>query len=226
MNAAGVDEVRPRHSLIHRPPVESPGVPTTTHGTILQSPGAQPAPITGPIGPSKPSATPAPVPLTHHRALTKRPAMASKTAPATSSHMLQAALTSGIPAGQVTQSTANTKGTALTATAPVTRSTAAPLPGAPSTGSAMVPLNSFAPFAGGAGVRPTASAGSGSAPLSSGSRSASNLLQNSSIASLLQPPAPGPPTSVPPPILDFTLYTTAISSQYIDRKCHTHMDGE
>ena len=103
--------------------------------------------------------------------------MASKTAPATSSQMLQAALTSGIPAGQVTQSTANTKGTTLTATAPVTKSTAAPLPGAPSTGSAMVPLNSFAPFAGGAGVRPAASAGSGSAPLSSGSRSASNLLR-------------------------------------------------
>ena len=199
MNAAAVDEVRPRHSLIHRPPVESPGVLPTTQGTILQSPSAQPARITGPIGPSKTSATPATVPITHHRALTKRPAMASTTAPATSSQMLQAALTSGVAAGQATQPTANTKGTTPTATAPVMRATAAPLPRTPSTGSAMVPPNSTIPFAGAAGVRAAASARSGSAPSSSGSRSASNLLRNSAIANLLQPPAPVvAPPSLPP----------------------------
>jgi hypothetical protein len=201
--SAADQEVRPRHSLIHRPPEESLALPATTQGTILQPPNAQLARITSPIGPPKTSVSPTTVPLTHHRSLTKRPAMASTTAPATSSQTLRAALTSGIAAGQVMQTTADTtKGATPAATAPVTKSTAAALPGATSTGSAVVAPTSPSPFAGAAGVRSAASAGSRSAPSSSGSRSALNLLQNPAIAALLQPPAPivtNPPAQPPPP---------------------------
>lgn len=199
--SAADQEVRPRHSLIHRPPAESPALPATTQGTILQPPNVQPARITSPTGPPKTSASPTTVPLTHHRTLTKRPA--STTAPATSSQTLRSALASGITAGQVIQTTADTtKGTTPTATAPVTKLPATPLPGANSNGSAVAPSTSSAPFAGAAGVRSAASAGSGSAPWVSGSRSASNLLQNPAIAALLQPPAPiviSPPAQPPPP---------------------------
>ena len=197
----------PRHSLIHRSALESAALTATTQGTILQPPSAEPPRITNPIGPPKPPASLPTMPSTHHRTLTKRPAIASTTAPATSSQTLRAALTSGTAAGQVTQTTADpTKGTTPTTTAPITKSTAAPLHGVTSTGSAAVAPTAPSPFAGAASVRSAASAGSGSAPSFSGSRSALNLLQNSAIASLLQPPTPVvttppslPPPSTPPP---------------------------
>ena len=142
------------------------------------------------------------MPSTHHRILTKRPAIASITAPTTSSQAPSAAMTLDITTGQVTQTTSDpTKGTTPTATAPITKSMAAPLPGMTSTSSAVVVPTVPSPFAGTTGVRPVASAGSGSASSSSGSQSASNLLQNSAISSVLQPSTPVVTTSpsLPPP---------------------------
>ena len=205
--SAAEQEMPPRHSLIHRSTVESAALAATTQGTILQPPSAEPPRITSPIGPPKPSVSLPTMPSTHHRTLTKRPAITSTTAPATSAQTLRAALTSGTAAGQVTQTTTDpTKGTTPTTTAPITKSTAAPLQGVTSTGSAAVAPTAPSPFAGAARVRSAASAGSGSAPSFSGSRSALNLLQNSAIASLLQPSTPVvttppslPPPSTPPP---------------------------
>ena len=106
--SAAEQEMPRRHSLVHRSAVESAALPATTQGTILQPPSAEPTRITSPIGPPKPSVPLPPMPLTHLRTLTKRPAIASITAPATSSQTLRAALTSGVAAGQVTQTTADT----------------------------------------------------------------------------------------------------------------------
>ena len=205
--SAAEQEMPPRHSLIHRSAVESAALPATSQGTILQPPSAEPPRITSPIGPPKPSVSLPTIPSTHHRTLTKRPAITSTTAPATSAQTLRAALTSVTAAGQVTQTTADpTKATTSTTTAPITKSMAAPLHGVTSTGSAAVAPPAPSPFAGAASVRSAASAGSGSAPSFSGSRSALNLLQNSAIASLLQPSTPVvttppslPPPSTPPP---------------------------
>jgi hypothetical protein len=200
--SAAEQEMPPRHSLIHRSAVESAALPATTQGTILQPLSAEPPRITNPIGPPKPSVSLPTMPSTHHRTLTKRPTITSTTAPATSAQTLRAALTSGTAAGQVTQTTAGpTKGTTPTTTAPITKSMAAPLHGVTSTGYAAVAPTAPSPFAGAASVRSAASAGSGSAPSFSGSRSALNLLQNSAIASLLQPSTPvvTTPPSLPPP---------------------------
>ena len=205
--SAAEQEMPPRHSLIHRSAVESAALPATTQGTILQPPSAEPPRITSPIGPPKPSVSLPTMPSTHHRTLTKRPAITSTTAPATSAQTLRAALTSSTAAGQVTQTTADpTKGTTPTTTTPITKSMAAPLHGVTSTGSAAVAPTAPSPFAGAASVRSAASAGSGSAHSFNGSRSALNLLQNSGIASLLQPSTPVvttppslPPPSTPPP---------------------------
>ena len=209
--SAAEQEMPRRHSLINRSTVGSAALPATTQGAMLQPPSAEPTRITSPIGPPKTSVTLPTMPLMHHRTLAKRPAIASTTVPVTSSQTLRAAPTSGVAAGQVTQTTADTtKSTNPTATAPITKSSGAPLPAVTSTGSAAVAPTASTPFAGAAGVRPVASAGSGSAPSYSGSRSASNLLQNSAIASLLQPPTtvvitlpslppPSTPPSTPPP---------------------------
>jgi hypothetical protein len=204
--SAAEQEMPRRHSLIHRSAVESAALLATPQGTIVQSPIAEPTRITSQIGPPKNSVSLPTMPLPHHQTLTKRPAIASITAPATSSQTPRTALTSDVAAGQVMQTTADpTKDTTPTATAPITKSMAAPLPGMTSTGSAAVAPTAPSPFAGAAGVRSTASGRSGSAPSSRGSRSALNLLQNSAIASLLQPPPtivitlPSlPPRSTPP----------------------------
>ena len=200
--SAAEQEMPRRHSLIHRSAVESAALPATTQGTMLQPPSGEPTRITSPIEPPKTSDSLPIMPLTHHRTLTKRRAIASITAPPTSSQTLRAALTSGVAAGQVAQTTADTaKSTPPSAMAPVTKSTATPLSGVASTGAAAVASTAPSPIAGAASVRSTASAGSGSAPSSSGSRSALNLLQNTAIASLLQPPTPvvSAPPSLPPP---------------------------
>jgi Fibronectin type III domain len=209
--SAAEQEMPHRHSLIHRSTVGSAALPATNQGAILQPPSAEPTRITSPIGPPKTSVSLPTMPLTHHRTLAKRPAIASTTAPAASSQTHRTAPTSGVAAGQVTQTTADSaKSTTSTATAPITKSSGAPLPAVTSTGSVAVAPTASTPFAGAAGVRPVASAGSGSAPSYSGSRSASNLLQNSAIASLLQPPTtvvitlpslppPSTPPSTPPP---------------------------
>jgi hypothetical protein len=200
--SAAEQEMPRRHSLIHHSAVESAALPATPHGTIVQPPSAEPTRITSQIEPPKNSVSLPTMPLPHHRTLTKRPAIASITAPATSSKTPRAALTSDVAAGQVMQTTADpTKGTTPTATAPITKSMAAPLPGMTSIGSAAVAPTAPSPFAGAAGVRSAASAGSGSAHSSNGSRSALNLLQNSAIASLLQPPTTVviTPPSLPPP---------------------------
>ena len=200
--SAAEQEMPRRHSLIQRLAVESAAPPAVTQGMLLQPPSAEPARIMSPIGPPQTSVSLPTRPLRHHRTLAKRPAMASATAPETSSQTPRAAVTSGVAAGQVTQATVDTsKGPTPTATAPITKSTGAPLPVITSTGSAAVAPTAPSPLAGTAGVRPVASAGSGSTPSPSGSRSALNLLQNAAISSLLQPPTPvvsTPPSPLPP----------------------------
>ena len=206
--SAAEQEPPPRHSLIQRSVAESSALPATTHGTILQPSGVESTHITSPIEPHKPpvSVSPAPLPAPQHRTLTKRPAVATITAPATSSQSPPATPVSGIAEGQTTQAVGDTaKGAAPTTTAPVNKATSAPLAGVISSGSAAVAPIASSPVTGAVGLHSAASAGSGSASSSSGSRSALNLLRNSAITSLLQPstpvlstPPPPPPPSSPP----------------------------
>lgn len=202
--SAAEQELPSRHSLIHRSAAESAALPATTQGTILQPSSAESTHITSPIEPHKPSVSvsPTPIPAPHHRTLTKRPAIATITAPATSSQTPPAASVSGIADGQAIQATADTaKSSTPTTMAPITKATAAPLTGATSATPATVAPTGSSPLAGAAGVHSAASAGSGSAPSSSGSRSASNVLKNPAIMSLLQPSTPvvTTPPSLPPP---------------------------
>jgi uncharacterized ParB-like nuclease family protein len=201
--SAAEQEPPPRHSLIQRSASESAALPPTTHGTILQPSGSEPTHITSPIEPPKPPVSVSPTPITapHHRTLTKRPPIATITAPATSSQTPAAASISGTADGQVTQTTVDTvKGTTPSATAPSTKAAATLSGTTPATTATVAPTGS-SPLAGAAGVHSAASAGSGSAPVSGGSRSAANVLKNSAIASLLQPATPvvtTPPSSTPP----------------------------
>jgi hypothetical protein len=196
-------EPPPRHSLIQRSASESAALPSTTHGTILQPFSTESTHITSPIEPPKPSVSVSPtsIPTQHHRTLTKRPPIATITAPATSSQTPAAASISGTADGQATQTIVDTaKGTTPSATAPSTKA-AATLPGTTPAASAAVAPTGSSPLAGAAGVHSAASAGSGSAPVSGGSRSAANVLKNSAISSLLQPATPvvtTPPSSTPP----------------------------
>jgi hypothetical protein len=190
--------------MIQRSASESAALPPTTHGTILQPSSAESTHIMSPIEPHKPSVSisPASIPAPHHRTLTKRPAIATITAPPTSSQTPPAASVSGIADGQATQATVDTAKSAIpTATAPITKTTAVPLAGVISSSSASVAPTAALPFAEAAGVHSAASARSGSAPSSSGSRSALNLLKNSAITGLLKPSTPvvNTPPSLPPP---------------------------
>lgn len=204
--SAAEQETQRRHSLIQRSPAESATLPPTTHGTILQPSSAESTHITSPIEPHRPSElmSPVPLPTPHHRTLTKRPAIATITAPATTPQTVPGAPTSGIATGQVSQTTADTaKGTAPQATVPTTKSVVTPLPGVTSTGAVAVAPNSPPSSSSLASSHSVASAGSSSASSSPGSRSALNLIKNSSIAALLQAPTPvvtTPPSSSPPPI--------------------------
>lgn len=192
--SAAEQEPPPRHSLIQRSVAESSALPATTYGTILQPSGVESTHITSPIEPHKPSVSVSPAP--QYRTLTKRPAIATITAPATSSQSPPAAPVSGIAEGQATQTTADTaKSTTPTATVPTHPGTT------PSATATVAPAGSSPPV-GAAGVHSTASAGNGSAPVSGGSRSAANVLKNPAIMSLLQPSTPvvtAPPPSTPPP---------------------------
>ena len=199
--SAAEQEPPSRHSLIHRSDAESSALPATTHGTILQPSSAEPTHITSPIEPHKPSVSisPTPLPAPHHRTLTKRPPIATITAPVTLSQTPPAAPVSGIADGQATAGT--TKNTAPTTTTPVNKATAAPLAGVISSGTAAVAPIASSPVTGAAGAHSAASAGGGSTPSTGGSRSAANLLQNSAIMSLLAPSTPvvtTPPPSTPP----------------------------
>ena len=200
--SAADQEMPHRHSLIHHSAVESPALPATTQGTILQPLGAEPARITTQTEPPKRPVSVRTVPAQSHRTLIKHPvANASITAPESLPQPLTSVVTSSIATGQVTQMTTDTsKSTTPTTTVPITKSTAAPLPGVNATGSVAAVPTAPPPLASAAGSRPAASVGSGPVPISSGSRSAKNLLQNSAIASLLQPPTPvvGTPPSPPP----------------------------
>jgi hypothetical protein len=200
--SAAEPETQRRHSLIHRSAVESATLPATTQGTIIQPPGAEPPRSTSPIEPPKPSASLPTLPFPHHRTLTKHPAIATITAPATAPQTVPGAPTSGIAAGQVTQTTADTaKGTVPPATVPTTKSAATSPSGVTSTGAVAVAPSASLSSTSSAGSHSVASAGSSSASSSPGSRSALNLIKNSSIATLLRAPTPvvtTPPSSSPP----------------------------
>src|SRR6185295_296313 len=112
--SAAEQETQRRHSLIQRSAAESATLPPTTHGTILQPSSAESTHITSPIEPHRPSVSMSPAPLStpHHRTLTKRPVIATITAPATAPQTVPGAPTSGIATGHVIQTTADTaKGT-------------------------------------------------------------------------------------------------------------------
>ena len=162
--SAAEQETPRRHSLIHHSALESAALPTTTQGTILQSPSVEPTRITSPIRPPISSISPPTMPLPHHPTLTKRPAIAAIPAPETSSQIPPAVLTSDIAAGQVRQTTADAdKGTTPTTTMPITKSMAAPPPGITSTGSVVAAPSAPSPFTGAAGAHSAASAGNGKA---------------------------------------------------------------
>lgn len=202
IGSAAEQEMPRRHSLIQHPAVQSAPLPATTYETVLQSPGAEPAHITSGIEPHKPSVSPTPLPAPHHRTLTKRPAIATITAPATSPQTPSAASISGVTDGQAVQAPADTtKSATPTATAPTIKVTAPTHPGTTPAATATVAPTGPSPPVGTAGVQVATSAGDGSTPSSSRSRSASNLLKNPAIMSLLQPPAPvvTTPPSLPPP---------------------------
>ena len=199
--SAAEQETQRRHSLIHRSAVESGTLPATTQGTIIQPPGAEPPRSTSPIEPPKPSASLPTPPFPHHRTLTKHPAIATITAPATAPQTVPGAPTSGIATGHVTPTADTAKGTVPPATVPTTKSAATPLAGVTSTGAVAVAPSSPPSSTSSASSHSLASAGSSSASSSSGSRSALNLIKNSSIAALLQAPTPvvtTPPSSSPP----------------------------
>jgi Fibronectin type III domain len=183
---AAEQDVPRRHNLIHRSAGESADLPATIQGTIVQSPGAE-------------SVLPN-IPLPPRRTLTKRSAIASTTAPASSSKTADAPLTSAFTAGQVMQMTADTAKGIATATAPLAKAIITPLPERNSTDSAAAAQTAHSPSIGTAGPHSVAAAGGGSAPSPGGSRSASHLLKNPAIAGLLQPPTPilTPPPSLPP----------------------------
>ena len=203
--SAAEQEPPPRHSLIQRSTAESAALPPTTHGTILHPSDAESTHITSPIEPPKPSVSisPAPLPTPHHRTFTKRPAIATLTAPATAPQTVPGAPTSGIAIGHVTQTTADpAKGTVLPTTVPTTKSAATSLPGVTSTGAVAVAPSSSPSSTSSASSHAVASAGSSSGSSSPGARSALNLIKNSSVATLLQAPTPvvtTPPSSSPPP---------------------------
>lgn len=209
--SAAEHETQRRHSLIHRSAVESGTLPATTQGTIIQPPGAEPPRSTSPIEPPTPSASLPALPFPHHRTLTKHPAIATITAPATAPQTVPGAPSSGIATGHVTPTTADTaKGTVPPATVPATKSAATPLAGVTSTGAVAVAPSAPPSSTSSASSHSLASAGSSSASSSPGSRSALNLIKNSSIAALLQAPtpvvttplSPSPPStppSTPPP---------------------------
>jgi hypothetical protein len=185
----------PRHSLIQRSAAAS--VPPTAHGTILQPSSAESTHITSPIEPHRPSVSmsPAPLPTPHHRTLTKHPSNATITAPATALQTVPGAQASGIATGQVTQTIAETdKGTVPPAMVRTTKS-------ATSIGAVAVAPSSPPSSISSASSHSIASAGSSSASSSPGSRSALNLIKNSSVATLLHAPTPvvtTPPSSSSP----------------------------
>ena len=202
--SAAEQEIPRRHSLIHQSAVESAAQPAKTQGTILQPLSVEPTRMTSPIEPPisliSPPTMPL-MPLPYRRTLTKHPAIASITAPATPFQTTRAALTPYTAAGQVTQTTADAdKGTTPTTMIPITKPMAAPLPGMTSTSAVVAAPTVPSPFTGAAGAHSAASAGNGNVPSSRSSRSASNLLNNSAIARLLQPPTPvaTAPPSLPP----------------------------
>src|ERR1051326_4195022 len=159
--SAAEQETQRRHSLIHRSAVESATLPATTQGTIIQPPGTEPPHSTGPIEPPKPSASVPTLPFPHHRTLTKHPAIATITAPATVPQTVPGAPTSGIAAGQVTQTTADTaKGTVPPATVPTTKSAATSPSGVTSTGAVAVAPSASPSSTSSAGSHSVASAGS------------------------------------------------------------------
>lgn len=196
--SAAEQEPPPRHSLIQRSTAESSALPATTHGTILQPSTTESTHSASPIESHKPSVSPSPMPSPQHRTLTKRPPIASITAPPTSPQA--AAGVSGITAGPSAQAAADTTNNSISAVAaPIAKPMTAPLAGVTSSASTVAAPTSASPLAGAAGAHSTASAGSGSAPSTGGSRSAANLIQNSAIMSLLTPSTPVVTTPPPPP---------------------------
>src|SRR4029077_15719074 len=148
--SAAEQEPPPRHSLIQRSASESAALPPTTHGTILQPSSTESPYLPSPIEPPKPSVSvsPTPIPTQHHRTLTKRPPIATVTAPPTSPQTPAAASVSGIPDGQAAQTTVDTlKGTTPSATAPSTKA-AATLSGTTQSTSAAVAPSGSSPLAG------------------------------------------------------------------------------
>lgn len=194
------------HSLIHRPAAEHPALSAPTQGIRPRPLNDQPPHRTNQVQTPKTSTSPTIAPVTLHRTLAKRPAIALVPAPATSSQALHPSLVSGT-------ATDTTKTTAPPATAPTAKSSASPLVGAASIGAATAPSRSSTPSprATAATASPVASPEGGSSPPSGRSRSVVNLRRNSAIASLLQaptpvvsappapPPSPIPPSTPPPP---------------------------
>lgn len=195
-----------RHSLIHRPATGTMPQITSTQGTIIAGTDTQHPQILDSPAPSRAPSTSAPTTPSPHRKLTKRPEIATVT-PIPFSPTTPALVTKPKTAGPGTSVQTNTsagtpavsQGTALKPSSPfhgLASTTVAP--------ATVRPLSSSLASAPNSSTTALASPSSGptAPPAISGSRSASNLLQNPAIAGLLQPPAPivtNPPSQQPAP---------------------------
>lgn len=189
--SAAEPEAARRHSLIHRPTVDTTSSLPLTKRIIQNGQIVAPAPIQT-------------EPPTQHRKLTLRPASSSSTV---SGNTAQTARSTAIPnpVGQASPLAANSStATAASASGPPAKSTSIPSAGLATTAMAAPASRSTAPvpFAGASGATGAsgyAAAGGGRASSSGGSRSALNLLRSTAIAGLLQPQVPTV-TTTPPPV--------------------------
>lgn len=190
-SSAAEQETARRHSLIHRPTVETTS-PSLSTGRTIQN-----RQIVAP--PSLPTESP-----TLHRKLIVRPTPVSPAVSGTSTETARSTTVPINPVGQAVLSGTDSSKTAAASTSGTTaKPTNAPFTGLATTSSTALAPRSTAPTPlaatsiGTSGVNGFASAGGSGASILGGSRSALNLLRNGAIVGLLQPPTPT--VTVPPP---------------------------
>lgn len=196
---AGESEPTHSHSLIHRPGSEFDRTGQRQDAASSTSSASK-------SSSEKPAAAPGTAtPLQLHRKLSKRPSLSSTQAPIGTGQTSGTVMTpKRLPTGSLQPHDVPSTSQGTSTAPPL----ASPPPQASPTGGAAVagiaPLSSAprttVPLANAAGAQSLASTGTGSSsPVKGGSRSALSLFQNSSIASLLQPPIPTVAPPVTPP---------------------------
>jgi hypothetical protein len=195
-----------RHSLLHRPTTGSVPSITSTQDVIVSGNDIQRSQVLGsPAQPQTPSPS-APPTLSSHHKLTKRPGVAPVT-PAPSPPTAQSLVTkpkapassASLSIGTSTGSQALGEGTVVKPSTTLQGLASATV--APTTTTRLSSALLASPSTLSSSSLANTSSGTTTTPTITGSRSATNLLQNPAITSLLQPPAPtvtSPPPSPPP----------------------------